>query len=253
MIRTTAPTITAAAMKTRLVSSSPASAHPRNTATIGLTYAYVETRDAVVARRSQMYAPKPTSEPNTKRYAVATTDFVETALGSNRASSPDANPTIASRVPPVRSVAAVAITGEDGRREPREKSEPPAHAKVPATRTRIAPTLYRPAPRKSPGPTRTASPAVPRARPERTSPLGIRRWRTASINTTAMGSVATTSAATPDGRYLSAQTKPPEPPTKRSPPVIAAPGTRAGSGRRCPSTAPTHKAPRPQARSGFPA
>src|SRR5262245_54499714 len=99
MIRATAPTITAAAMKTRVVSSSPASAQPRNTATIGLTYAYVETRDAVATRRSHRYAEKPTSEPNTKRYAVATMDLVETALGSNRESSPKARPTDARRTP----------------------------------------------------------------------------------------------------------------------------------------------------------
>src|SRR4030095_8818991 len=150
-------------------------------------------------------------------------DFVETAAGSNRDSSPAARATVATSVPPVRSVAEVAITGEEGSREPREKSEPPAQANVPATSTRIAPTLYRPAPRRAPGPTGPASPAVPRARPERTSPLGIRRWRTASINTNDIGSVATTSAATPDGKYLSAPTTPPVAPTKRRPPGMRAP------------------------------
>ena len=126
------------------------------------------------------------------------------------------------------------MTGEAGRREPREKSDPPAQQKVPTTSTAIAARSKRPLPRTVPGPARIASPAEPSAIPARTAPRGIRRRRIASINTKDIGSVATTSAATPDGIECSAQTSPPEPQTKSRKPVTAAPPHSRRDGRGVP-------------------
>src|SRR6266542_3508676 len=53
MISATAATMPAAARPLRSVSSSPANSVPSSTATIGLTYAYVETRAGVVTFKSQ--------------------------------------------------------------------------------------------------------------------------------------------------------------------------------------------------------
>ena len=57
----------AAAMSIRNVSGSLASNQPRNTATTGFTYAYVAARAGETLRSNQLYAVKPTNDPNTSK------------------------------------------------------------------------------------------------------------------------------------------------------------------------------------------
>ncbi len=63
MIKTIAATMIAVANKVCGVSDSPASAHPRNTATTGFTYAYVDAIDNGVTRSNQVYALNATNDP----------------------------------------------------------------------------------------------------------------------------------------------------------------------------------------------
>src|SRR5260221_12159188 len=93
MIRATAATIPTVASAIRSVTASPAKAHPRSTATIGLTYAYVETRAGVVVWRRYTYAENPISDPKTIRYPSDRRERVDTAARSSREPSPSARPT----------------------------------------------------------------------------------------------------------------------------------------------------------------
>ena len=63
----TATTTAAPAAAIWSVISSPRSAQPRKTATIGFTYAYVATSESGATRSSQTYAVKPTKLPTTTR------------------------------------------------------------------------------------------------------------------------------------------------------------------------------------------
>ena len=67
VISTTEPTMIVAAIIIRDVIGSLANNQPNNTATTGLTYAYVAARAAVTLRNNQLYAVNATSEPNTVR------------------------------------------------------------------------------------------------------------------------------------------------------------------------------------------
>jgi hypothetical protein len=58
------------------VTFSPRISHPSTTATIGFTYAYVETSEMGADRRSQTYEVNPMKLPTTIRYARARTESV---------------------------------------------------------------------------------------------------------------------------------------------------------------------------------
>ena len=74
----------------------------------------------------------------------------------------------------------------------------------------------------STGTSSTATPAMPATRPPITRPLG--RWRVTIASNTAsqIGTVATSTAATPVGMSSSESTTPPFPPSSSSVPTIAA-------------------------------
>jgi len=67
MISATEPSTMAPATTVRTVTGSERKAHPRNTATTGFTYAYVETSDVRAFRSSHTYEANPTNEPNVMR------------------------------------------------------------------------------------------------------------------------------------------------------------------------------------------
>src|SRR5712671_4019071 len=78
VISATAQITIAAATAVRADSLSPAIAHPRSTATIGLTYAYVPRCAGETLSSSQMYDVKPSSDPNVIRYARPMAEARET-------------------------------------------------------------------------------------------------------------------------------------------------------------------------------
>src|SRR5438093_13767625 len=103
----TAVTMTNAPATIAGVIGSPRKSAPRITATTGFTNAYVATSDTGACCSSQVYAVKATMEPNTTRYASATSDRTEKLAGSRCAASPRTTPTTPSADPPARTWPAV--------------------------------------------------------------------------------------------------------------------------------------------------
>src|SRR3954469_16228508 len=81
--RATPPTIRTTASPVRVPSASPATAHPRTTATTGLTNAYVPTRAGDDTVNSHVYAGSATTATAT-RYANDPADSTDTTARVSR-------------------------------------------------------------------------------------------------------------------------------------------------------------------------
>src|SRR5882724_6707303 len=106
--------ITTLAIIVLRLSVSPANSHPSNTATTGLTNAYVPTFAALECFNSHIYAVNPTSEPKIIKYPSDNTDLVVTKFRSNRDHSPVIEPAINNRIPPAVDCIPVIIRADLG-------------------------------------------------------------------------------------------------------------------------------------------
>src|SRR6185312_5389771 len=108
---------------------SPTNAQPRNTATAGFTYAYVESSGVEAFRSSQPYAVKATSEPKTIRKRSAPSDAAEICDGCTFAPSPIASPITPSSAPAVSICIAAPANALRGSGATRAYAEPAAQVK----------------------------------------------------------------------------------------------------------------------------
>src|SRR3954470_1276826 len=176
---------------------------PRNTATIGFTYAYVATFAVGTWFSNHTYAVNPISDPATTRYAMALSPRIvqTTVCWSPRASE------MPKLTKPAQSIShPVAENGSTVRSQRRDKIEPSAqlseaNIRIPAPNSTPCP----PAPACSFGHNSTSRPTIPVSNPSTPrrssrSPFKIQ----VSMIATHSGTTATMSAASPLGTVFSA-------------------------------------------------
>ena len=197
---------------------SPTNAQPRNTATAGFTYAYVERsgvervlQQPAVRRERDERAEDDEEEQRAERRGRDLRRMHAPALAHRE---PERRR--AARPPSSICIAAPA-NGPRGSGATRAYAEPAAQAKD-AKRSTAAPSEVD----VPDGPARIATPTRPVAMPA-TAPSGSRMPKHArSIRAMKSGTLATSSAAVPDGTRCTAQATPPVSSDEERPPTIAA-------------------------------
>ena len=161
---------------------------------------------------------KATMDPNTTRYANASTDDVCTPV--SRTDSPRAKPSAARAMAPPSISTTVVTSGSAGSDTRLAVHDPSAHSTLLAMTRSTAPS--RTPSGRAPGSSSTARPTKPSRTP--TTVIGVGQSRPlARSTTTHSGTPATSSAASPDGRWAcSASVTPPLPPHSSSPPIATA-------------------------------
>ena len=218
--RATPTTITAPATSWIGVTASCRIKAPRNTATTGLTKAYVAISGRGAWRRTHAKAVKATRLPIAVRYTSAMSESPLTVSGRNEASSPDRTAAMPRTTAPASICIAVVWNGSCGRRARwAENSDPAAHAIGETTRA-ATPAGSRLRSIATPDPMRMATPTMPAPIPTIARP-GSRSFRKIRPKTaTHTGIIAIRTPAIPDGTVSSPQaTAPMPPPISRAPTI----------------------------------
>src|SRR5882762_1482868 len=170
-----------------------------------------------------MYALKPMPDPKTIRYPSASQEHIEIAPRCRRPNSPANKPAIRRITPPVRLCIATPSIAELGIPPCLEYSEPQAQAREATTSTAAPRGSTRSEPPRCAGPTSSARPANPIRSPIATLGAGFTPpGRSQSTITSQSDTVATSSAAIPEGTVCSAQLTPPLPMNRSRAPVTTA-------------------------------
>src|SRR5882724_9588026 len=162
-------------------------------------------------------------DPKPMRYTSASHDLMDTAAKWNPWNSPVSTAAIKSTTPPARLCIAAFNMGAAGLSRCFEYSEPQAHASEATIRTPAPRRSTRSEPPRCAGPTSSTSPPNPSRSPNVTLATGrIPPGRSQSKITSHNDTVATKSAAIPEGTVCSAQLTPPFPINSSIKPVTAA-------------------------------
>jgi len=166
---------------------------------------------------------------------MAKSDLAETAASSTCGSSPRSAAAASSSAPPASISIAVASCGDAGSGAWREYTEPSDHARQPKASMRAPAWSTCSPPSTCSGPTSSSRPASPSASPVTTVRVGRRPpGRAQSRSTIHSGTMATSSAVTPEGTRCSAHTTAPLPPSSMQAPTTAAARQWTGAGRAAP-------------------
>src|SRR5882724_10910528 len=162
-------------------------------------------------------------DPKPMRYTSASHDLMDTAAKWNPWNSPVSAAAINSTTPPAKLCIPAFNMGAAGLSRCFEYSEPQAHASEAIISTAAPRGSTRSEPPRCAGPTSSARPANPISSPVVTLATGrIPPGRSQSKITSHSDTVATSSAAIPDGTVCSAQLTPPFPTNSNMKPVTAA-------------------------------